>query len=49
MYLVVDEQSKKAAIVDPVNIDSVLNTAKSQGVELTHALVTHHHWVFNEN
>ena len=44
MYLLVDEESKKAAIVDPVEPNSVRSAVKEEGVELTTVLTTHHHW-----
>ncbi|XP_043192448.1 hydroxyacylglutathione hydrolase, mitochondrial-like isoform X1 [Amphibalanus amphitrite] len=44
MYLLVDESSKQAAIVDPVEPDSVRAAVKEEGVELTTVLTTHHHW-----
>lgn len=44
MYLIIDEKSNKAAIVDPVNPDEVLRIVKEENVELTAALITHHHW-----
>ena len=40
----VDEESKKAAIVDPVEPNSVRSAVKEEGVELTTVLTTHHHW-----
>jgi len=44
MYLLVDKQTKEAAIVDPVDPDSVLKAVKEEGVNLTTVLTTHHHW-----
>ncbi|XP_063229889.1 hydroxyacylglutathione hydrolase, mitochondrial isoform X2 [Bacillus rossius redtenbacheri] len=44
MYLVIDEATKQAAIVDPVAPDTVLEAVKAQGVQLTSILTTHHHW-----
>lgn len=59
-YLLIDEATKTAAIIDPVDIPTVLfsfrlinivvkfkvvATSKAEGVKLTSALVTHHHWV----
>ncbi|KAL1497730.1 hypothetical protein ABEB36_008638 [Hypothenemus hampei] len=44
MYLITDEATKEAAIVDPVNPDLVLETVQSEGVNLTKVLTTHHHW-----
>ncbi|XP_058536429.1 hydroxyacylglutathione hydrolase, mitochondrial isoform X1 [Ochotona princeps] len=44
MYLVIDEGTKEAAIVDPVQPQKVLDTVKKHGVKLTTVLTTHHHW-----
>jgi hydroxyacylglutathione hydrolase len=41
---VVDEGTKEAAIVDPVEPDRVLSAVKEEGVNLTTVLTTHHHW-----
>lgn len=44
MYLLMDEASGEAAIVDPVEPDTVLEAVKEEGVNLTTILTTHHHW-----
>lgn len=44
MYLIIDEESNKAAIVDPVEPKKVLAVASKEGIELTTVLTTHHHW-----
>ncbi|KAI8512311.1 hypothetical protein Bbelb_089500 [Branchiostoma belcheri] len=44
MYLLVDEATKEAAIVDPVEPDKVVAAVKNAGVKLTTVLTTHHHW-----
>ncbi|KRT82417.1 hypothetical protein AMK59_4752, partial [Oryctes borbonicus] len=44
MYLIVDDNTKQAAIVDPVEPDTVLEAVKEEGVNLTKILTTHHHW-----
>lgn len=44
MYLIVDKETKEAAIVDPVDPLTVLTAVKEQGVKLTSVLTTHHHW-----
>lgn len=44
MYLIVDKATKEAAIVDPVDPNSVLQAVQEQGVNLTTVLTTHHHW-----
>ncbi|KAI9008888.1 hydroxyacylglutathione hydrolase [Phycomyces nitens] len=45
-YLLLDEQSKKAMVVDPVEPDNVLGALKANYPEysLTGILTTHHHW-----
>ncbi|VDN22022.1 unnamed protein product [Gongylonema pulchrum] len=44
MYLLVDEKTSQAAVVDPVNLHSINAAVKAAGVTLTSSLVTHHHW-----
>ncbi|XP_054712648.1 hydroxyacylglutathione hydrolase, mitochondrial-like [Uloborus diversus] len=44
MYLIIDEVTKNAAIVDPVEPKKVLEAVAEEGVELTTILTTHHHW-----
>lgn len=44
MYLIMDENTKQAAIVDPVAPDIVLQAVEEEGVNLTKILTTHHHW-----
>ncbi|GIX84215.1 hydroxyacylglutathione hydrolase, mitochondrial [Caerostris darwini] len=44
MYLIIDENSGKAAVVDPVNPKSVLNVVEEENADLTTVLTTHHHW-----
>ncbi|XP_026468692.1 hydroxyacylglutathione hydrolase, mitochondrial-like isoform X1 [Ctenocephalides felis] len=44
MYLIIDEQTKQAAVVDPVEPDTVLAAVKEEGATLTKVLTTHHHW-----
>lgn len=41
---IIDEASKEAAIVDPVDPSSVVSAVKEHGVNLTKVLTTHHHW-----
>ncbi|KAK3230486.1 hypothetical protein Dsin_002367 [Dipteronia sinensis] len=43
-YLIIDESSKEAAIVDPVEPEKVLEAAKQHGVDLKIILTTHDHW-----
>lgn len=39
-----DETTKEAAIVDPVEPKTVLAAVEEAGVNLTTVLTTHHHW-----
>ncbi|XP_015272830.1 PREDICTED: hydroxyacylglutathione hydrolase, mitochondrial, partial [Gekko japonicus] len=43
MYLIIDEETKQAAIVDPVQPQKVLDAVRKHGVKLTTVLTTHHH------
>jgi hydroxyacylglutathione hydrolase len=42
-YIVIDETSNKAAVVDPYDVPKVVNAAGDAGVEIVGALTTHHH------
>ncbi|XP_001602195.1 hydroxyacylglutathione hydrolase, mitochondrial isoform X1 [Nasonia vitripennis] len=44
MYLIIDEDTQEAAIVDPVSPDQVLAAVKENNCKLTKILTTHHHW-----
>uniref|UniRef100_W8B4Y8 hydroxyacylglutathione hydrolase n=2 Tax=Ceratitis capitata TaxID=7213 RepID=W8B4Y8_CERCA len=44
MYLIIDNTTKEAAIVDPVDPESVLEAVRAENVQLTKVLTTHHHW-----
>uniref|UniRef100_A0A8C5IM54 Hydroxyacylglutathione hydrolase, mitochondrial n=1 Tax=Junco hyemalis TaxID=40217 RepID=A0A8C5IM54_JUNHY len=44
MYLLIDQDTREAAIVDPVQPQKVLDAVKKHGVRLTTVLTTHHHW-----
>ncbi|RWS23346.1 hydroxyacylglutathione hydrolase-like protein [Leptotrombidium deliense] len=44
MYLVVDTDTKEAAIVDPVEPDKVVEAVSERSVKLTTVMTTHHHW-----
>lgn len=44
MYLLIDETTRQAAAVDPVNASSMANAVHDQGVELKAILTTHHHY-----
>lgn len=44
MYLLVDETLGEAAIIDPVEPDTVIAAVEEEGVKLTTILTTHHHW-----
>lgn len=41
---IIDNATNDAAIVDPVDPDSVLAAAKEHSVNLKSVLTTHHHW-----
>ncbi|KAF2068453.1 hypothetical protein CYY_010223 [Polysphondylium violaceum] len=43
-YLLIDESTKKAAAIDPVEPEKLINAAKSENVEIESILTTHHHW-----
>jgi hydroxyacylglutathione hydrolase len=43
-YLVIDEPSRQAAVVDCAEAESVRRAVKEAGVELIAILPTHHHW-----
>eukprot|EP00462_Mataza_sp_D1_P016737 CAMPEP_0175159600 /NCGR_PEP_ID=MMETSP0087-20121206/23514_1 /TAXON_ID=136419 /ORGANISM="Unknown Unknown, Strain D1" /LENGTH=260 /DNA_ID=CAMNT_0016447671 /DNA_START=18 /DNA_END=796 /DNA_ORIENTATION=+ len=43
-YLLVDESTKSAAAVDPVEPEKVLAAAKKAGVTISTVLTTHSHW-----
>uniref|UniRef100_A0A3Q2Z5E0 Hydroxyacylglutathione hydrolase, mitochondrial n=1 Tax=Hippocampus comes TaxID=109280 RepID=A0A3Q2Z5E0_HIPCM len=44
MYLLIDTDTKEAAIVDPVEPVKVVEAVRKHGVRLTTVLTTHHHW-----
>lgn len=44
MYLIYDEKTKEAAVVDPVEPDKVLRETERAGLRLSTVLTTHHHW-----
>jgi len=44
MYMIIDEETKEAAIVDPVEPEKCIAAIKEENVNLTHILTTHHHW-----
>lgn len=44
MYLLVDDITKQAAAVDPVNASAMSSTVHDLGVELKAILTTHHHY-----
>ncbi|KAK0153122.1 Hydroxyacylglutathione hydrolase, mitochondrial [Merluccius polli] len=44
MYLLIDVESKEAAVVDPVEPVKVIEAVRKHGVRLTTVLTTHHHW-----
>lgn len=44
MYLIICNQTRDAAIVDPVNPETVLEAVKKENVNLKSIMTTHHHW-----
>lgn len=44
MYLLIDDKTNEAAVVDPVDPQKVVEAVKKYGVNLTSVLTTHHHW-----
>lgn len=44
MYLLVDEATGEAAVVDPVEPEKVLVAVQQKNVRLSTILTTHHHW-----
>ena len=44
MQLIICNKTKEAAIVDPVNPESVIEAVKNEAVDLKSVLTTHHHW-----
>ncbi|RWR80528.1 hypothetical protein CKAN_00917100 [Cinnamomum micranthum f. kanehirae] len=43
-YLIIDEETREAAAVDPVEPENILSVAKDNGADLKMVLTTHHHW-----
>lgn len=43
MYLIVDEETNEAAVIDPVEPEKCIALAQKENVKLTHVLTTHHH------
>lgn len=48
-YRVIDEKTKQAAVVDPVEPEKVISVARENGVEIKLVLTTHHHWFVHLN
>ncbi|XP_046327986.1 hydroxyacylglutathione hydrolase, mitochondrial-like isoform X2 [Haliotis rufescens] len=44
MYLLIDEETKQCAAVDPVEPHKIASALKEEGVSLNAVLTTHHHW-----
>jgi glyoxylase-like metal-dependent hydrolase (beta-lactamase superfamily II) len=44
MYLLIDEQSRECAAVDPVEPKKLLVEVQRLNLKLTQVLITHHHW-----
>lgn len=43
-YLIIDEATNEAAIVDAPEVEPVVRRVDALGVRVTHVLSTHHHW-----
>ncbi|SBT31074.1 cytosolic glyoxalase II, putative [Plasmodium ovale wallikeri] len=43
-YVVIDEKTKKAACVDPVEPEKILRKIENMNVDLEYVLCTHHHY-----
>lgn len=43
-YLIIDESTKEAAAVDPVEPEKIIGAARELGANLKMVLTTHHHW-----
>ncbi|KAI5670349.1 hypothetical protein M9H77_10713 [Catharanthus roseus] len=43
-YMIIDETTKDAAVVDPVEPHKIFRVAEEEGVHLKFVLTTHHHW-----
>lgn len=44
MYLIVDNETKQAAVVDPVDTDAIQKAAADNSAVITTILTTHNHW-----
>lgn len=44
MFMIIDEETKEAAIIDPVEPEKCVSAVREENVKLTHILTTHHHW-----
>lgn len=42
---IIEENTKEAAVVDPVEPHKILRVAEENGVDLKLVLTTHHHWL----
>ena len=43
-YLIIDEASKEAGVVDPSEAGPVADAVRREGVKLSAIINTHHHW-----
>ncbi|CAO3589516.1 beta-lactamase-like protein [Absidia repens] len=43
-YILIDEKTKEAAVIDPVEPIKILNVISQTGAKLSSVFVTHHHW-----
>lgn len=43
-YLIIDEETRESAAVDPAEPKKMLEAAKKENVNITKVFTTHHHW-----
>ncbi|KAF2549470.1 hypothetical protein F2Q70_00023658 [Brassica cretica] len=43
-YLIIDESTGDAAVVDPVDPEKVIQSAEQHSAKIKFVLTTHHHW-----
>ncbi|KAG2207580.1 hypothetical protein INT46_005100 [Mucor plumbeus] len=43
-YILIDEKTKEAAVIDPVEPIKILNVISQTGAKLSSVFATHHHW-----
>jgi len=43
-YLIIDEETRESAAVDPAEPKKMLEAAKKENVTISKVFTTHHHW-----